>query len=363
MGGVRLGGQAVLIFCSPPFGDTEGTDGDGDANVYRACTGDTAGAATLYSDFNDGALTSEGVTNPVLSPNKTMILFEMKDATSGFTEIWVTDNVPGGTATQLEFDNTQFLKYPSWSSDSNTFVYMKGAGGGLTGGSILKSSVSAPGTIATLKTASGGFSPVRPQFNFDGTRIAYNWDQDVGGTGHLRVMDADGTNDASIDSAVKYRFQGPQFSWAHSMNVIAYDDGDNTPGVAATYVINDDGTGKVQINTNGDAAGLVGRVSDRAWPQGDGYVVFSCDLALGVGNNPIRAELDGSDTTDLAPTHGAWAQDYFRQVIVANNRIWFIESAVVLGSVAIDGSDYQNYLTIDGAAMTAFGSGSGWYYT
>lgn len=360
MSGIRLS-SARPRSCSPPFSAFEGTDGDGDVNIYRACVGNDAGLASKITNLNDGGVTSDGMHNPVMSPNGTKILFELANTSTGYTEIWVVSRTPGSTPTQLVADASNYCLHPSWGADNDTFVYVKGAGGALTGGSILKDTVSSPGSPTTLKTASGGFSPYRPAFNFDGTRVAYLWDQDVGGTGHLRVMDADGTNDASLDTAVKYRFQGPQFSWAHASNVLAYDDGD-TSGAGNTYVINADGTGQVQINANGVAAGLTCRVSDRAWPPDDSYVVFSANLALGVGHNPIRAELDGSNTTDLDASHGAYAQDYFRHVLVADNRIWFIQSNVVLGSVALDGTDYRADLTIDGAAMGSFANGDGWFY-
>lgn len=360
MGGVRLSGIAMQG-CSPPFGCFEGTDGDGDANVYRACVDDLAGQATQITDFDDGGVTSEGIHNPVLSPDRRWILFELANPSTGFFEIWVVSSAPGSPGTQLLSDASNYYIHPFWHPDSDTFVCVKGAAGALSGGSILKTSVSDIGTIATLKTAAGGFSPYRPQFNFDGSRVAYNWDQDVGGTGHLRVMDDDGTNDAALDTAVQYRFQGAQFGWANGINVIAYDDG--VPGSNAAYVINDDGTGKVQINANGVAAGALTRVSDRAWPPNDSYVIISAATGIfGSYQDAVRAELDGSTTSVILTTNGGWLQDYFRQVLVFAGRIWFIESQTVLGSCLINGTDYRNDLTIDGAAMDDFGTGDGWFY-
>lgn len=354
----RLSAFGFVPVCSPPFGATEGTSGDGDYNVYRACVGDTAGEATRYTDFDDGGLTSEGIRNPVLSPDGSKILFELDPTSSGFTEIWVVDNTPGSTATQVLADASNYLMHASWHPDSDQFVYVHGASGSFLG-SIKKSSVSTPGTTSTLKTKDATNSPFRPQFNFDGSRVAYLWDTNVGGTGHLRVMDDDGTNDSALDTAVKYRFAGAQFAWSNDGTMIAYDDGASGSNIA--YVINADGTGRTQINAAGDALGGTCRVSDRAWPPDDSYVVIAAGLGAGY-QDVVRAELDGSDTTILATGHGSWNQDYFRQVLVADNRIWFIESATVLGSVAIDGTDYRTDLTIDLAAMDDFGSGDGWYY-
>lgn len=360
MGGVRLGGRAFVLTCSPPFGDSQGTDGN-DVNVWRACVGDTAGLATQYSDFTDGATLVADVFNPVISPDLSSILFNIRNQSTGFFEIWLVANQPGSTATQVLADASNYLLAPSWHPDSDQFTYHRGAGGALSGGAIEKSSVSNPGSVTVLKSAAGGQSPFRPQFNFDGSRIAYMFDNDIGTGGELRVMDADGSNDIQLDTGVRYLAQGPQFSWAHAMNVIAYDDGQS--GTNAAYVINDDATGRVQINSAGTAAGASVRVSDRAWPVGDGYVVYGSQLGgAGTVYNPIHAELDGSTTSTLNGSHGAWAQDYFRKVLVANNRIWWIEDTNTLAGVALDGTDYTVYLTIDGAAMKSFASGSGWFY-
>lgn len=360
MAGMRLGGTAVVVTCSPPFGAFEGTDGDGDANVYRACSSDVAGLASEITDFNDGAVTSEGIHNPVLSPDGTKILFELANPSTGFTEIWVVNRTPGSTATQLIADASNYVMHPFWHPDSDQFVYVHGASGSLLG-SIKKASVAAPGTVTTLKTKDATNSPFRPQFSPDGAQVAYLWDQNVGGTGHLRIMDADGSNDSALDTAVRYRFQGPQFAWSHDGTLIAYDDGANSPNAA--YVIAPDGTGKTQINSAGDAAGVGVRVSDRAWPDDDSYVILAATAGLFTGQAPTRCELDGSGSTYLNALHGSSNSDYFRQVLVVDGRIWFIETSnQMVSSVAIDGSDYTVHLTIDGGAMSDMGSGDGWFY-
>ena len=98
----------------------------------------------------------------------------------------------------------------------------------MAGGTIYKDTVSSPGSPTSLKAATGGRSPFRPQFNFDGSRIAYLMDEDVGsGAGQLRVMDDDGTNDASIvATSDPVRLDQPaQLSWATGANMIAFETG------------------------------------------------------------------------------------------------------------------------------------------
>lgn len=358
MSGQKLSARSYV--CGPPFSAFEGTDGDGDVNLFKCCTGDGAGIATYITNYNDGGTTTDGMHNPTVSPDTGSVIYEQSDVGTGFTEIWVVPNLTFETPTQVLADGSNYLFHPWWGPDSDTIVYVRGAAGALIGGSIETVAISG-GSPTVLKSAAGGLSPYRPQFSPDGTMIAYMFDQDVGtGASQLRVMNADGSGDILLDTIDRYRLQGGQFSWSPNSQMIAYDDGAN--GTNAAYVINADATGKTQINANGDAAGANVRVSDRAWPRNGSYVVFSSDLALGAGHNPIRAELDGSDTTDLNAAHGAWAQDYFRQVIVHENRIWFIENNTTVASCSMTGSAYRVDLTIDGAQMGDFSTGDGWYF-
>jgi hypothetical protein len=368
MAGIRIGGVAVLNFCSPPVGAYGGSATSGDPQVYRWCSSDDPGDMTAYTDFS-GFTDADQVHNPVLSPDKTKILFEVLGASSGYREVWVVDNVPGSTPTQLVADGSNYVIHPSWGADSDTFVYVHCAGGLLQGGTVYKDTVAAPGSPTSLKAATGGRSPFRPQFNFDGSRVAYIFSEDSGsGSGQLRVMDDDGSNDASIDGSLTgVRLnQPPQFSWANSENSIVYDDG--ASGSNGIYVIQDDGTGKTQINSVGDAAGAASRVSAFAWAPDDSFAVITANLSFG-HYDVIRAELDGSDTTQLGSTGGSTA-NYFQTAIVFENRIWFIERVAAggygqLSSMSLSGTGYANHFASNagpGDLIEAFGGGDGFYY-
>lgn len=370
MGGVRLGGIAIIVNCSPPLTGFGGAATTGAPQVYRWCSTNNPGELTQYTDFTDFTIADQ-CHNPVLSPDRTKILFEISADATNYREVWVTDNIPGSTPVQLVADNSNYVIHPSWGPDSDTFTYVHCAGGLLRGGTVYKDTVSSPGSPTSLKVAGGGLSPFRPQFNFDGTRISYIMAQDVGsGSGELRVMDDDGTNDAAVFNTLnRIRFDQPaQHSWANAANIIAFETG--AAGSNAVYIVNDDGTGLTQINANGDAAGAAAVISAFAWPPDDSYVVFSAHI--GTPWSPVRAELDGSTTTQLGTTGGV-NQNFFEAAIVYSNRIWFISATAAssfgargrLSSMALDGTDervdFDSSLG-SGDMVDKFIGGDGFYY-
>jgi hypothetical protein len=366
MGGIRIGAVAIPRIDSPPFTAYQGPgNGDQSHQVWRWHATDPPGEATQYTDFS-GFTVSDQCHNPVLSPDGTMILFESLSATTGYREVWVVDNIPFSTATQLVADGSNYVIHPSWGPDSNTFVYVHCAGGVLDDGTLYKDTVSAPGSPVSLKTTVANFAPWRPHFNFDGTRIAYIYaDESVDGSNELRVMDADGTNDAAVYSTIfNYRFDQPaQHSWANTMNTLVFEDG----SVAAdAFVVDDDGTGLEQINVSGDAAGLPCRVSEFCWPSGDAYVIIT--TFNGSSWLPTRAELDGSDTTQFG-VNGAANFNWFEAAIVFESRVWFIRGTSpgngILTSMSLNGSnivDRFNTSLGSGDQVDPFNNGDGFYY-
>ena len=369
MGGVRLGGRAIPpVVCSPPLTAYGGAGTTGESAVYRSCAGDAAGELTLIglTDFAD----SDQNSAPVLSPDGTKIAFTVLGASTGYDELWVVDAIPGSTPVQLLADASNYIEHPAWL-DNDTIIFVHHTGGTINGGGIY-SIPAAGGSETLLLAASGGYTPRRPQANFDGTRIAYINDQDAGSAADLRCMDADGSNDASLDNTIKgYLFNDPpQFSWALTQNLIAYSDAEVARKV---FVIADDGTGKTQLNANGVAAGVKADVSGLAWAPADAFVVMTADLALGNGIQPIRAEVDGSDTTVLCATTGSQGpenRNYFRTALVYANRVWWVNgtnsvNVAKVSSCAIDGSDLRedfNNTLGSGDQVADFGGGDGFYF-
>ena len=99
----------------------------GDPQVYRPCSNNAAGTMTQITNFT-GFTVANQCHNPVLSPDGSKILFEITSATSGYREIWVV-NATGGTGTQLVADGSNYVIHPFWAPDSDTFVYVRCAGG------------------------------------------------------------------------------------------------------------------------------------------------------------------------------------------------------------------------------------------
>ena len=332
--------------------------------MFVACSSDAPGTATKYTDFS-GFVDADQCYNPLLSPDGTKVLFEVLNPSNGFKEVWVVDAVAGSTPTQLVADASEYVYHPAWGPDSDTFVYVHGTGGGTAAGDIYKDTVSSPGSPVLLKSASGGGGGFRPQFNFDGSRVAYIWST----TPQLRCMDDDGTNDGLVDGLVNAydSNEPPMFSWANTQNLIAFEDGQTAPGI---FVSDDTGGGTVQINANGAVVGAACYVSGLAWPANDSFVVLSANLAAGF-YNVIRAELDGSDTNVLGTTGPATTQSYFRGALVYENRIWFISKTDTLngkGAVAtmtLTGGGEQTVFDSSlgsGDQVYPFTGGDGWYF-
>ena len=93
---------------------------------------------------------------------------------------------------------------------------------------------------------------------------------------------------------------------------------------------------------------------------------------IGTPWQPVRCELDGSDTTQLG-TMGGVNQNYFKSPIVYRNKIWFISATDtssggargVVSSMALDGSgEAENFDSSDGTGdqVQPFVGGDGFYY-
>lgn len=350
--------------CSPPWAAYGGAATSGDPQVFVACSSDAPGEATAYTNFT-GFVDADQCHNPVLSPDGTQVLFEVESPSTGYREIWVVDAVGGSTPTQLVSNGSQYCFHPAWGADSDTFVYVLGAGGAIDNGSIYKDTVSAPGSPTLLRAPTGGAGCFRPQFNFDGTRVAYIYT--ASGDPQLRCMDDDGTNDGLVDNTLSVydSNQPPQFSWANTQNLIAFQDGQ--PG-ALVFVIDDTGGGKIQINASGDAASFPCYITGYgyAWPADDSFVVITANLGAGF-YNIIRCELDGSDTNVLGTTGANDGNSYFRGALVYQGRIWFISDNVPtkISSMTLTGTDETVNLDASlgsGDMVEDLGGGDGWYF-
>lgn len=358
MAGIRIGGVAIIEAISPPFSDFEGSSGDGDVNVYRHHRSDAAGDATLYSDYADGGTTIEGIHDPVLSPDESKIAFIGVPAATNLGALYVVDNVPGSTPVQLEDDASSWINHPMWSPDSSTIIFTRGnAAGNIYGGKI-ETIPAAGGSPTVLYTPAANYRAFRPAYNFDGTRIAFMLTDLVSTDDGLWVMDDDGANATEVDAITEYRLDGPQLSWANSLDALVYEDG---AASATVYKINGDGTGKTALVSAGGF-----RVGKFAWFPDDSFAI--CAWNSGSIWEFLKLELDGSGDTQLNASHGAANQAWMKQPIIYRNRIWFIEvasgaSGGMISSMALDGTDYVEELNVNDATLLDwFSGGTGFYY-
>lgn len=360
-GNQKLSGYAVILQCSPPFGVIQL---DGDVNIYRSCTGDAAGTPTAFTDWADGGTTTDQVINAVLSPDETKIIYEQWNAVTGFAEVWVVANTPGSTPTAVVVDANEYCRHPQWASDSDTIVYTRSINSTNVGGQVESISVTGGGpTVLYTPADTVNFGCWRPSFSFDDSRIAFWLLKSLGNdaTEGPYAMDANGANVVQLDTSKNYLTDGSQHGWARTQNVLVYNDGAGT-----LYTINDDGTGQTQVNANGSIAGLNPKVSWSSWAAADAFIV-----ATGFNGSEWlihRVETDGSTSSLLDATHGAPNQNYMKNAIIYNSRIWFIEGASsanqgLLSSIAMDGTDYVNNLDLTaGAVGDYFYGGSGFEF-
>ncbi len=357
MGGIRIGGVATVVACSPPFSVFELSAVDC-VNLFRSCTGDAAGTPTQYTNYADSCATTDQMSNMVLSPNGAKIIYEQWNPSSGFPEVWVDANTPLSTPTSVVVDGSQYCRYPQWAPDNDTITYTRSFGTSV-GGAIETISVTG-GSPTVLYTPASGYSCFRPSFNFDGTSIAFWLHKDTGNTATegLYSMDSDGTNVVQLTTSQNYNLDGSQHGWATTQDVIAYFN-----GVADAFTINRDGTGNNQINANGPISGFPTHISWSSWAPADAFIV-----ATGFNGSEwllYRLETDGSNSTLLDATHGAVNQQYMKQAFVYHNRAWFIEGASnasqgLLSSMTLSGTDYVNNLDLTaGAVGDFFYGGSG----
>jgi len=369
VGGINLAGVAFVGCNGLPYVVTLFTDG---MFVYKC-------AEQIVSGFEPEF---EAASNPILSPDRTMIAYDINfPGPNGEGQIRVQP-VTGGAYTVISPDDAggPYMLTPYWGPNSDRVVYIHADPTQGFNGDIVEVMLSAPGTETVLYSPPDvtKYGPYRPTYNRDGTKIAFflsgHSASSVNATSGLYVMDSDGSNVTQLDSWAtvqgnSYAQDGSQLCWGPD-DTIYYGRYSFTAGPVpqTIYKINADGTGMTEISDVGDSAGLNCRITNRAMPQTDDYLVITADT----GSNdffPFRLELDGSDSTQLNAVNGTDGRQYFRSVYVhpQDQRIWFIEHAItpdgIISSMALDGSDYrveQNISSIPGQAFTPeFDSGSG----
>lgn len=352
---------------SPPYSVLSDFSGgfDGEYNIWLVSDG-TPTKITPFAE--NGNVDSKEMWAPVLAPTKKRIVFRGLRLSDN-AEQMLGVNWTGGTPNALVVTTVSGarLMHPMWHPDSNQIVYVRGDSFAFSGQIELTDFGGAAPTV--LYTPPTGYGALRPSFNYDGTKIAFWLDKDTGSdaTEGLYVMDANGSNVTQIKSLLgSYRFDGQQYCWARTSNVIAYDTGAN----ASVYVINSDGTGDTKISvgeitTNNQDC----RISKYAWASDDSLVYISSFWDNGTTTvwRPYSCVPDGSGVTRLNNSHGPFNQANATNVFhwFVDDRIYFIEVYGSAGdgkfaSMAADGSDYRvEHVLSSEPELSQFFSGTG----
>lgn len=364
---IGIVGGPVPGILSPPYAVL--STGDGEYNIWLVSDG-VPTKITPYAE--DGNVDSLEMVYPVLSPDKTRIAYRGKRLSDSAETLYGV-NWNGGTpsAKVVLTVSGHRMMHPMWHPDSDQIVYGQGTAFAF-GGSIELTDWSGAGPT-TLYTPASGFRAYRPQFNYDGTLIAFWLDKDssVDASEGLYVMDADGSNVTQIKAINgPYRFDGAQFAWARTQNVICFDN--NTDD--KVYVINADGTGETLVGVGEiDTNAQISRVSKYAWAADDSLIYIASRWFDGSSLvwRPYSLQPDGSGVTRLNDTHGPFNQQYATNLFFSpwDDRIYFEEVYGTAGagkyaSIAADGSDYRvEHLLSDEPELNQFSSGTGFEYT
>jgi Tol biopolymer transport system component len=394
MGGVRLGGIAVVIPGTLPFSLLEGTTPPEDAdqtNVWIV----TAGVPIRLTPYTDPTCSSPPCAgemhSPKLSPDGTLVAYCDFNPDSPFgMALWVVpvDGSATYPLTPLNEDaNGSWMNHPCWHPNGDKIVISDANPdggsyiGGTLGGRIVE--VTYPGNVSTDLWTPQVQSPTQresgnaPQYSPDGTKILFFVQIEPGGGGTLSrqglwVMDDDGSNVLQLDNWSSastnhgYLDSGTQAAWSHDSAWIAYvDRGFAGGGTWSVYKIRPDGTDKTLL-ADGSAGTVRHSVAHSAWLPDDSAVI--CTERSSVGRRAIlSAAADGSGTTELVPNAdgpegGQNFQCCYRDF--RSNRLnWIyqtnISGAVIIRTSAIDGSDMQDtYSPVE--ATVASGTGFEW---
>ena len=356
MSGIRIGGTATIPV-SPGFPWT----------AYSLTDFAYVGEADYPNnaiEVTDKLVNTEDEPNNIrLSPNRQWLLWDANfpgPNSEGQIHV-ISSTAVGGTPLVVSADDPSgnWFLHPSWHPDSDQILFVRGVSGSFQGDVILTSRTNptVETTIYSNPDPSGatGWGVFRPQFNRDGTKIAWMRHKNAApadGNNGLYVADSDGSNLTQIDAmgggaASGYLFEGTQFAWGPNDEIVYVRYVNNTATGAQIYMINADGTGMTQLSTDGATSTQKCRLAWGAWAPDDSYIVGVSNTSMSFGGSwdMWRWELDGSGGTwiDLG-IHGPDGSSNFQNVYFhTDGRVYMIESDTGgrLISTLPDGTDIR----------------------
>ncbi len=184
-------------------------------------------------------------------------------------------------------NDSEAENYPSWSPDGTRLVYQRA----FNGSAIYV--INADGTGEQRLSPTPGFD-VTPSWSADGTKIIYarlyqspQANQPPPMT-DIRVMNADGTDDAAILSATVFSVE-PRWSVDNQVVFMSLMNGN----YLEVYLMHSDGTGLEQLTT--DAANN----ADPVWSPDGTRITFGSDRQGGNKLNIFEMNADGSQVVQL----------------------------------------------------------------
>jgi len=293
-------------------------------NIWRIFEGNPTNITQLISPEAD-----DSISNPVISPDGTMVAYCQNNGPSFGEATMYVISALGGTPVQLDAVTGSEVLHPYWRPDSGKIVYTIGdAAGHFHGDGIWEINPDGTGKNQLLASAGGGDGFVRPQYNRDGSLIAFmRADFDPTQTSpELWVMNADGTGDALVVAMGVLNQECSQFAFANTSDRIAYETG----GTGDVFTIDPDGTDQVEIS-DGSEQWFVTKYS---WAPDDSYLIG------GRFRQPARFDLAGG-VTDLGveiSTSDIGRRGHY----LWEGRIYFLhDSEDSFCSILPDGTDFR----------------------
>lgn len=354
MSGIRLSGRAAL---APPPGFP--------FTAYSLA--DFAYVAQGLVEVTDKTSSAADEPNNVrLSPDRQWLVWQDNfpgPNGEGRIRAIAADAVASPSWLELSADDAAggWHLHPSWHPDSDQVVFVWGRQGFQGDIQVVsRTDPQNPTTIYTNPDPSGstGWGVYRPQFNRDGTKVAWIRDKNAAptdGNDGLWVADADGSNLTQLDdfggTLAGYLFDGDQFVWGPGDVIYFVRYEGNSATQQQLYKINADGSGLTQLSTDGATSLHECRINARSLAPDDSYLVGTCKTSVGFANSfdVYRWALDGSGGTLLgtlaADGRSLGSTQNFRNCYVHDDgRVHYVygQSQGQLASfVPADGSDWQ----------------------